>query len=99
MLLIVGSIRFSPQNLERARPALRRLIEATRRETGCIAYNYAEDALDPGLVHIDEKWADQIAFDGHLRAPHVAEWRSVNGDFAITDRDLRIYDAGESRSL
>jgi len=99
MLLIVGTIRLSPENLLRARPAMRGLIEATRQEKGCLAYNYSEDVLDPGLIHIDEMWQDQTAFDGHLKAPHVAEWRRINPEFAITDRNLRIYEAGESRQL
>lgn len=99
MLLIVGTLRLSPGNLERARADLRRLIEATRREAGCRAYNYAEDVLDPGLIHVDELWTDQAAFDGHLTSPHVAEWRRVNPAYAIHDRDLRAYEVGAARRI
>ena len=99
MLLVVGTIRLSPENLERARPAMRRLVEATRQEDGCLAYNYSGDLLDPGLVHIDEIWTDQSKLDGHLKAPHVLEWRAVSPDFAIGDRNLHIYEISDSRPL
>ena len=99
MLLVVGTIRLSPENLERARPAMRRLVEATRQEDGCLAYNYSEDLLDPGLVHIDEIWTEQARLDSHLKAPHVFEWRAVSPDFAISDRNLRIYEVSDSRPL
>ena len=50
MLLIVGTIRLPAQNLGAARPAMQQMVEASRAESGCVEYSYAEDVLDPGLA-------------------------------------------------
>lgn len=66
MLLIVGTIRLPPENLDAARPVMRRMVEASRAEPGCLDYGYAEDVLDPGLIHVKELWTDQAALDRHF---------------------------------
>ena len=59
MLLIVGTIRLPPERLDAARPVMRRMVEQSRAEDGCEDYAYAEDVLDPGLIHVTELWRDQ----------------------------------------
>jgi quinol monooxygenase YgiN len=97
MLLIVGTVRLPPANLAAARPHMRRIIEASRAEEGCLEYGYAEDILDPGLVHIKEVWVDRSALDRHFAADHTAEWRAVWGELGIGERALRVYEVGEPR--
>src|SRR5215475_14349412 len=66
MLLIVGTIRLAPENLNAARPVMREMVEASRAELGCLHYSYAQDLLDPGLVHVKELWRDAAALDRHF---------------------------------
>lgn len=99
MLLIVGTVRIPVENVARARPAVARLIEATRAEDGCLKYGFAEDVLDPGLIHISEVWRDQAALEAHFASAHIAEWRTVWREIGIRDRDLRLYEVGEGRAL
>src|SRR5690606_30067336 len=63
MLLIVGIVRLPPERLDAARPVMRRMVEHSRAEDGCEGYAYAEDVLDPGLIHVTELWRDQAALD------------------------------------
>jgi quinol monooxygenase YgiN len=95
MLLIVGSLRLPPENLDLARPVMRRMAEASRAEDGCLEYGYAEDVLEPGLIHVKELWADQTALDRHFAAAHLAEWRAAWPSLGIADRRLRKYVVGE----
>ncbi len=37
------------------------MITASRAETGCLGYSYAEDVLDPGLIRVCELWTDLAA--------------------------------------
>ena len=97
MLLIVGTIRLPAQNLAAARPAMKQMVEASRAEEGCLEYCYAEDILDPGLIHIKELWVDQASLDRHGLMDHIAQWRSVWPELEIGDRDLRVYDVDEPR--
>jgi len=98
MLLIVGTVRLPADNVDAARPIMRRMAEASRLEEGCLEYGYAEDVLDPGLIHVKEMWADQDALDRHFAAAHLAEWRAAWPSLGIGDRNLRVYDVGEPRS-
>ena len=98
MLLIVGTVRLPPHNLEAARPIMKRMADISRAEEGCLEYGYAEDILDPGLIHVKEMWTDQIALDRHFAAPHLSEWRAAWPGLGIGDRNLRVYDVGEPRS-
>ena len=99
MLLIVGTVRLLPQNLDSARPIMKRMAGANRAEEGCVEYVYAEDVFDPGLIQVKALWADQEALNRHFAAPHLAEWRAAWPALRIGNRDLRVYDVGEPRSL
>lgn len=95
MLLITGTIRLPPGALARARPAMRAMIEASRAEAGCLAYSYAEDVLDPGLMHITELWDNRARLQAHFRSNHIAAWRAQWANLAISERRLKLYEVGE----
>ena len=97
MLLIIGTVRLPAENVAAARPAMRTMVERSRLEDGCIAYGYAEDVLDPGLVHVKEIWRDQAALDRHFESTHIAEWRAAWPALGIGERSLQAYDIGEPR--
>ena len=97
MLLIVGTVRLPPANLPAALPAMRRMVETSRAEPGCIEYGYAQDLLDPGLIHVKELWSDQVALDRHFTSEHIREWRACWPELGIGDRALRAYKVGAPR--
>ena len=93
MIVIEGTVRIPPENLEAARPVMEQMIRASRAEAGCIDYAYAVDVLDPGLVCITERWESRCALTAHFKAAHMAAWRSFFPQLGITDRGLRLYEA------
>ncbi|MBN9221206.1 MAG: antibiotic biosynthesis monooxygenase [Mesorhizobium sp.] len=95
MLLIIGTIRLPPDRLEQARPAMERMVLASRAEDGCLEYSYAQDVLDAGLIRVAEAWRDRSALDAHFRSPHIADWRSSWPELGIGERNLVLYEAGE----
>ena len=76
---------------------MKRMVDASRSEDGCVEYGYAEDVFDPGLIHVKEMWTDQTTLDRHFASKHIAEWRAAWPSLGIRDRDLRIYDVAEPR--
>jgi quinol monooxygenase YgiN len=99
MLLIAGTIRFPKDKIREAHDAMARMIEASRAEDGCEHYAFAEDVLDPGLIHISELWRDQAAFQKHGASAHMAVWRKAGGELGLSSRDVRIYEVDEGRRL
>ncbi|KXF77670.1 antibiotic biosynthesis monooxygenase [Paramesorhizobium deserti] len=98
MLLIVGTIRLPPENLEIARPVMSRMVFASRAEDGCEEYSYAQDVLEPGLIHVKEMWRDQAALDRHFASEHIAKWRAEWPRLGIGERNLCVYEVGYPRA-
>jgi quinol monooxygenase YgiN len=99
MILIVGTIRIAPERLAEAKPAMQKVITASRKELGCLEYAYAEDILDPGLIHIAEHWESQEAFDEHFASDHIAEWCGAWKNLGIFDRKLSIHEVSEPQAI
>jgi quinol monooxygenase YgiN len=94
MLLIVGTIRLPPENMTRARPAMADMVAASRAEEGCVEYSYAEDVLEPGLIHVRELWRDRSALDRHFASDHIKAWRAAWPELGIGERNLQAYEVG-----
>ena len=91
MILIAGTVRLPPEKLDIARPHMEKMLLASRAEAGCRAYSYAQDVLDPGLIHVAEAWDDADALAAHFASAHMKEWRAAGADFGIGDRKLTRY--------
>ena len=98
-VLIAGTVRVPPQNLERFRPHMEAMLAASRAEDGCLAYSYAVDVLDAGLIRIFEAWRDEAALNAHFATPHMAEWRAAWPQFGVSDRNLSLYQIAAERPL
>jgi len=97
MIVIVGTVRVPAGSLDRLRPAMEKMLAASRSESGCIRYAYALDVLDEELVHIIEAWTGRESLQAHFTTPHTLEWRAACADIGMRDRDLKLYvtDDGE----
>lgn len=98
MILIVGTVRVPAEAFDSARGAMETMVAETRKEDGCIRYAFAQDVVDPGVMHISEAWRDRECLAAHAASAHMAEWRKAIGGVGASERDLRLYDtdAGES---
>ncbi|MFZ5668264.1 MAG: putative quinol monooxygenase [Pseudomonadota bacterium] len=99
MILVIGTVRLPPENIGRARAAMEAMVTASRAEDGCLEYAYSEDLLVPGLVRVTEAWRDRGALKAHFATPHMAAWRAVFPDLGVTDRDLKLYEAGDPEPI
>lgn len=98
-LIIAGTVRVPPENLVRFKPHMEAMLVASRAEDGCLAYSYAEDVAEPGLIRVFEAWRDQAAIDAHFRTAHMAEWRAAWPQFGVSDRQLSLYEVAAERPL
>ena len=91
MIVVEGTIRVC--GLEKARPRMHAMIQASRNESGCIDYSYAVDLIDPSIIRVNERWTDRSALKRHLETEHIATWRASWDEIGVTDRSLRMYEA------
>jgi len=99
VIVVTGDVWVAPENVDKLREHLRRLIEATRREEGCLAYSFGEDVLEPGLLRISERWLNWQSLDAHGKSAHVAAWRQQLKETGGVRREVVGYDAGQGRAL
>jgi quinol monooxygenase YgiN len=99
MVIVMGEFRLPPENMAPARAAMERVVTATRAEDGCIAYAYAEDVLDPGLIRVSEAWESAEYLAAHLKTPHMARWAEERAGFGLTGRQITKYEVASAEAL
>jgi quinol monooxygenase YgiN len=66
-VIIAGSIDLEdPAQVKEMLLAARPHIEGALTEEGCLAYDWTEDHLVPGRVHVYEEWTSSDALEAHL---------------------------------
>ena len=99
MIAVVGEFRFPADRMDAARPLMRKVIEATLAEDGCLAYSYAEDVLDPGLVRVCEEWESQAHLDAHIGAQHMKVWAEERAALGMTGLAIRRLQVSDSAAM
>src|SRR5688572_23550847 len=98
-LIVIASVRFPPEHMDRVRSMLRHMVIETNARDGCIIYMASEEVSVPGTVRFSELWPDAETLVKHLDAPHIAPWRALSTELGAFDRDANVYDADNKRPL
>jgi quinol monooxygenase YgiN len=98
-VIVAGTFRLPPENLDAARQHIKAVIDATRQEPACIDYSYAEDLADPGLIRVFEVWRDAAGLEAHFQAPHMISWVEIRKAFGLFDRRIFAYEGATARQL
>ena len=88
MLLVAGKVRFAEGDIDRIRPEIKKMVDASMQELGCIEYGCSVDATDPNLFRIVERWVDREALKAHFQTAHMAEWNAVLATTQMSDQEL-----------
>ena len=63
---------FGDKFLEAAAP----VVEATRKEAGCLRYDILRDAFDPQKFYYMEEYVSDAAFQAHRAAPYMSAFKA-----------------------
>ena len=99
LVAVFGVLRFPPDRMTEVRPHLKKLVDTTYQNDGCIAYDVGEDPFDLGLIRFSELWPDHESLNRHLNAPHIEPWRAIARDCGLTVRKFTAYDVADSREV
>jgi quinol monooxygenase YgiN len=99
MILVIGSFRLPVENLAAGREAMARVIAASRAESGCLAYAYAEDLLEPGLLRVNEAWVSREALAAHFVMPHMKQWQQERTELGMSEREVVAYEVSGEEVL
>lgn len=70
MLKVIAEDFINPDHIGIVLPLYAELVEKTRLEPLCIAYDLFVDQRDAGHFVFIEQWPDHAALDAHCRADH-----------------------------
>lgn len=70
MLKVIAQDFIRPDRLDQVMPLYRELLEKTRQEPLCIAYDLYIDQKDAGHFIFIEQWPDRAALDAHCATEH-----------------------------
>lgn len=98
-ILIAGCIDMDPNRAEAAIRDARGFIEASRREEGCVAYDWALDPLVPGRVHVFEEWTDQSALEGHFQDESYLAMRNHLQNCGVKASSVKKYRSDASEAV
>ena len=65
---------------------LRALVSPSRREEGCLTYNFHRAIDTPGALLLHEVWASREAHTEHIHTPHFLRW-NARKDALLASRD------------
>ncbi len=72
MLKVIAEDFIHPDAVEQVLPLYRELVEKTRQEPACIAYDLFINQKDPGHFIFIETWPDRAALDTHIATEHFS---------------------------
>jgi quinol monooxygenase YgiN len=96
MLIVAGTFTLAPEDRDAFLASKLGSIEETRTEGGCLAYAMTPDPVEADKVLLFERWADQDAFDAHMK---VIASRPPGGGPAPTGMSIEIYDISGTRQF
>ncbi len=99
MLIVLAKAKLGEGALEAGREAFTAMIEASRKEEGCIEYAYSIDVLDPSTLNIVEKWDDDAALAYHFQTPHMAAFQKALAGLDVKVEDARKFQSNDGAPL
>jgi quinol monooxygenase YgiN len=90
MTAVIAKYTLQEGKTEEFTQIVKQLVEATRKEEGCILYECCKSDDDPLKYMMMEKWASRECFDSHIKSAHFLELGPKMRAF-LTDRTVEIF--------
>lgn len=98
-VVIIGQFRIPAEKVPAAQAPIANVVSATRAESGCVKYAFAQDPADPGLFHVSEVWDSREALDGHMVSAHMKQWQADRAELGMTGREITVFTVSGAETL
>ncbi len=75
---VVAKLKAKVGQEEQVKRELIKLVEATRKEKGCLNYDLHVDTEDPRTFIFYENWVSRMALANHMETEHFLHLRSLS---------------------
>ena len=67
------------------------LVEATRKEEGCTAYELCKDENDSTILTFIEEWESKEALESHMKTEHFTRIVPLLGKRMTKESEMNVY--------
>ena len=99
MLVIIGTMNVEPSDRDALLEAAKAVMVETLKEEGCLDYCFTADLIDPGVVHIVEKWVSEAHLDSHRQTEHIMTFRRAIKPLQVSGLDFTLHEVVSERKL
>ena len=89
MIFIIATLKTTINHRDALVRATKLCIAETRKETGCIGYDFHQSVSDPNCFVFVERWQNKDVLQTHLKSDHLDAWRTAIGQL-IVDKTVEI---------
>ena len=99
MIVVTGTFQVAEEDVEAARTAMITMMAETAKEVGCITYRFYPDIEREGAFRVYEEWDNEEALKAHFNVDHMKTFREALSKINLLSRDVKMFKAGEVKSL
>lgn len=99
MIVIAGSVVVKPERRAEVVEVAREMAEASRRETGCLAYEFYVGIEDPNAFFIFEEWATEDVLARHFQTAHMAAFQQRRPSLLASRPVLKRYAVSSASAM
>jgi len=92
MIVVAGRVAVRPERREEAIQAALAMAGATRKEAGCLTYQFSADLADPNTILIFEEWESDEALARHFQTEHMRIFREGLTRFLAGAPSIKRYE-------
>lgn len=94
MIYLISTAHLRPGTRDACLVHASAIIEASRKEPGCISYDAHASVTDPDRIVLVERWADRAALDAHFQTEHFRAWRAAIAPHVVR-REMEVITPAE----
>jgi len=70
-MYVIAKLQVRAGKEETLKGIMLELVEPTRKEKGCISYEFLQDRQNPAVLTLVEQWETEADLNTHLGLPHL----------------------------
>lgn len=98
MVALIAHVSIKPDCINQFLALAEGMLEPSRAENACIAYDYFTKPNNPQQLVFVEEWTDRNGLEEHFQTPHFMAFQQANKAL-IDSVQISIYHAGEVERL
>lgn len=91
MIKVVAKKLIQEGKVEEVIKLYKELVEASRKEEGCIKYELYEDEKDSRILAVIEEWESKEDLDKHMNSEHFTRLVPMIGELTEKKLDMNVY--------